>query len=228
MLFTPKGYTHSHTLNLQLNGESIDFVNEHKFLGMWIDHHLEWTPHLSKLLLKLNQLKFLFRKLNYILPKHCLRNMYFAFVHSRLTYGLLIWGTMCKKEIFDKLFKLQKSFIRLVNRVHLFAESSPLFLLSKILKLEDCLELELIKQMYHYKNKTLPTLIHNLYLPKQHSYNTRNNANPTVVKHSSKIYNSSFLCKSVVIWERKYLRYREISTLQNLVKKFKYEKFSTY
>lgn len=157
-----------------------------------------------------------------------MRNMYSAYVQSRLIYGLILWGPMCDKASFDDIYKMQKSFVRIINSASHFAESSPLFLKNKILKIHDLLELEFVKQMYQYKNKSLPTAVFNLYNSKMHTYNTRNNAVPDIAIHNSKIYNSSFLCKAISVWNSCQTKYRVLSTIKNVVKVFKYEAFSKY
>lgn len=227
MIFSPKSIDVTHNGLVMMNNEIVEVVREFKFLGVWIDSHLEWCFHVNELLAKLNQLKFIFRKLSRDLPVHCLREMYFAFVHSRLSYGLVCWGSMLKKEYLDKLVKCQKSFIRIINKTRIHAESSPLFLRNKILKLTDMIDLEFLKTMLQYKNRTLPCKLHKLFLSKNHDKNTRNSETPNIIKHKSKIYNSSFLCKATLLWE-KTTGYRTLSTQQNLIKTFKYEKFVKY
>lgn len=228
MLFTPKGYIHNEDMTLKMNGQQVEFVNEFKFLGVWLDEHLTWKFHITELSIKLNRLKFVFRKLNRLLPVHCLRNMYFAYVHSRLLYGIIVWGTMCSKENFSSLINIQKCFVRLINKVSIFEESSPLFLKNKILKLQDSLDLELLKQMFQYQNHTLPPLVQKLYRSKSHNYGTRNNESPNIESHKSSIYNSSFLCKAVTLWDKCHANYRVLTTIRNVVKVFKYKKFSLY
>lgn len=230
MLFTPKNFADPSFIppDIFMNNTKIDFVNEFQFLGTWLDKHLTWKSHVMKLVTKLGQLKFVFRKLKSILPTHCLRNLYYAFVHSRLTYCLISWGTMLKKEDLDVLIKTQKCFVRYVNNAKLNENSSPLFLRNKILKLPDLIELELIKQIFQYKNNLLPISVQRMYQPKLHSFGTRLSTTPNIEKHRSSIYNNSFLCKGVVYWEKSSVKYREISTLHNLVKTFKYDKFALY
>ena len=43
MLITPKNTVHCEDINLTLNNELIENVEVFKFLGIWIDHHLEWN-----------------------------------------------------------------------------------------------------------------------------------------------------------------------------------------
>lgn len=137
-------------------------------------------------------------------------------------------GCMAKKEHLDTLFKIQKCFVRLINKMPFRSESSPLFLRNKILKLNDVLELELVKEMFKYKKRMLPNKLFRLYEPKTHTHSTRNSETPNIVKHKSSIFNSSFLCKTVQVWGKNCTKYRELATIGNLTKKFKYEKFAAY
>lgn len=229
MLFCPKSQNDIVNCTLQLNNEVIDRVSAFKFLGIWLDQNLIWDEHATFLLKKIVPFKFALYKLKPFLPAYCLRTIYYSFVHSRLIYGLSVWGPMLKRDTLDKLIKLQKSFIRIINNAALLANSSPLFLKSKILKLEDLISLELLKITYLYRVGKLPKSLMNLFPSHSHGYETRNYNVPKVLSHKSKVFNSSFLCKTVSV-SRSYnhLFTESLPSLKTLCKNFKYEKFAMY
>lgn len=228
MLICPKSQNGDDGLRLKFDGVTIERIDVFKFLGIWIDKNLTWDYHVSQLTKALVPFKYLLSKLSF-LPNHCLRNIYFEYIHSRLIYGLSVWGPMLKRETFLKLEKLQKSVVRIVNKADYLSESSPLFLHTKILKFSDVMSLELLKIMYLFRTKKLPNTIMSLFEERSHAYGTRNYNVPKVKAHKSTIFNSSFLCKSVSECNSySHLFPESLPSLKTFCKNFKYERLVHY
>ena len=68
------------------------------------------------------------------LSKHALRCLYFALVHSHLTYGIHVWGN---SMTIKKIITLQKRAIRTINKLWYRSHTEPLFKSNQILKFED-------------------------------------------------------------------------------------------
>jgi hypothetical protein len=62
------------------------------FLGVTLDSTLSWQGHITKVLTKLNSVCFAIRILKSFLTIEDLRTVYFAYVHSVITYGLAFRG----------------------------------------------------------------------------------------------------------------------------------------
>lgn len=229
MLFSPRSQTVNENPMLTFNGNLIERVQSFKLLGIWIDQNLIWDTHVSSLLKTVVPFKYAMYKFKAYLPLYCLRTLYFGYIHSRLLYGISIWGPMLKKDMFEKLVKIQKCFIRIINDQNIMANSSPLFLRSKVLKLEDLLTLELLKIMYLYRCNKLPLALMKSFSERQHTYGTRNCNTPKVISHKSNIFNSSFLCKVITESEKyKHLFSDSLPSLKTFCTNFKYEKFRDY
>ena len=69
----------------------LDYI---KFLGVWIDRDLTWETQVSKLCSKISQKLELLRRGKHLLNVAAKITLYYAQVHSLLTYGLAIWGSM--------------------------------------------------------------------------------------------------------------------------------------
>lgn len=228
MVFSPGKKHGSAHPKLYYSGVRIEVVQTFKFLGVLIDNALSWESHVNHLCKKISKFKFVIRKLNCVLPIHCLRNLYYSYIHSILNYGLIVWGPMLKNSLLDKVEKIQKMILRLINRQPFHVNSSPLFLRNKILKVKDMIKVELLKFIYFYRNNKLPVSLRLLFIEKDHGYSTRNVSTPSVLQHKSGIFNKSFLSKSASLWNDYKTKLREVSTVRNLVKIFKYDCFSNY
>jgi hypothetical protein len=85
-------------------------INAIKFLGLKLDSHLSWKPHLNYLLHMLSSVCFLM-KLSHVLNIQTLRTVYFAYFHRLVNYGLIFWGYTSSVH---KLFPTQKKMLRTV------------------------------------------------------------------------------------------------------------------
>ena len=100
----------------------------------------------------------LLSKLKFLLPKHCLKLIYFALIHSYLNYGILLWGFEAKN-----IFKLQKKAVRIITKSHFLAHTDPLFKSENILKVEDLFKSSCLKLYYKLINNQLPNNIKKLF-----------------------------------------------------------------
>ena len=86
----------SSSCTIRLNGQDIKHVNECKFLGIYLDTHLIWKRHIERISSKISSTIFAINRARDCLSKHALRCLYFALVHSHLTYGIHVWGNSMK------------------------------------------------------------------------------------------------------------------------------------
>lgn len=101
-----------------------------KFLGLMIDAKLTWEPHINYISGRLSRVIYLLRQLKDTVPEKYLRNSYFAFFQSIISYGLIIYGN--SKHI-NKILLLQKKAIRLISNSNYIEHCRPLFKSKKIL-----------------------------------------------------------------------------------------------
>jgi hypothetical protein len=92
-------------LDMYYKDNLIDEVKSTKFLGMYIDNHMNWKDHIEQILPKLSVACFSIRTLTYTLNLDNLHMVYFAYFHSVLTYGIIF----CRNSTnVHQVFKLQK------------------------------------------------------------------------------------------------------------------------
>ena len=91
---------------IQINGSTIPQVNLTKFLGVYIDEHLNWSMHLNKLATKLAQNIGILCKLKHFLPSYILKTIYCSLVLPHLQYCTLIWANTYSTKL-NKIRMLQ-------------------------------------------------------------------------------------------------------------------------
>jgi hypothetical protein len=79
------------------------------FLGLTLDTTLSWEGHKNKIIPKLNSARFALRTVKLFLCKEELKIVYFAYVHSVISYGIIFWGNAYSSK---NAFLAQKRIIR--------------------------------------------------------------------------------------------------------------------
>ena len=178
MLFCPKTTIIFEYIDLCMHSQVIENVEKFKFLGIWLDHHLEWYHHLQVTLNRIAQNTYMIKRLFHLLPTNLLTNLYHAHINSHILYGFLIWGSMLNCEQMSFLVKSQSNCLKHIQN-------------AKIMGVKKMLVLEMCKFMYNYSNGQLPKSLMNGFEKSTHGYPTRNCNIPTVPIHRSAIYNNS-------------------------------------
>ena len=216
--------------NLIFGNDKLEQKDEFKFLGITIDKGMNWSVHCKKLCSKLASSLYLFRNAKNVLPTHIMKTLYYSLFYSHLQYGALLWGSSCYKEDLNRICKLQKKAIRLVNNSSFNAHTEPIFKKLSILNVNHVIELEQAKYMYNFKNNLLPSKL-TQFLKRGseiHKYNTRYNYEPERIKSNFAPLSSSFLSKSPNTWKNIKTEYKEIKNLGAFTSKIKKDMISSY
>ena len=119
MTFKSKKVTGSNNFsgcNVSIENKLILNVTKTKLLGVWIDHKLTLTEHLSTLFTKIKRNSNLLKHGRSFLNIHANKCLYYAQVYSHLVYGFLLWGNMISNTNLSKLQKLQNKCFNLITR----------------------------------------------------------------------------------------------------------------
>ena len=134
----------------------IEHVTETKFLGVIVDENLNWNSHITAVSLKVSRSIGVLNRVKNIMPRDVLVSLYYALIHSHITYCNIIWGG-ATQTVLNKLVSLQKRAIRLISGSQFLAHTSPLFSSLGILKINDIHKTQVLLFMYKYKHGLLPT-----------------------------------------------------------------------
>jgi len=92
-------------------GNCIKSSSNTKFLGLIIDDSLSWKAHIDQMISKLNTVRFVIRTIQ-AMSLETLRMVYFAYIHSIISYGILLGGN---QPYSDKIFKIKKRVMRIIT-----------------------------------------------------------------------------------------------------------------
>ena len=211
---------------LSVNGIDIKVVEYSKFLGVYVDHELNWKKHCSIVYNKLPANRHLLTMAHNLLNCDCLIKTYYA--------HLIIWspdlcieylGQYVHPKDIDSIFKLQKSYIRSVYKTKKDTHTDPLFKKSCILKFPEMIKLELLKLGHKVCRKNLPKPILHLYRKnggqKMHRYPTHNKNIPNIQQQSGCTMGNSFLCRSIALYQKLPYKLKQLENLHHFTKDVK-------
>ena len=199
MLYSPNNKS-AEDLNLEVDGIKLPFVNETKVFGVWIDTKLCWSAHYEKICAKIRKGIGLLSRGKNLLTTYTKRILYFAQIHSHISYCFNVWGNMISGTHLKKLQKLQNKCVTLLSGkmpINSTYKTLGILPLTLLLKLENA------KMGYKLVNDMLPVRIKELCftnaegedLSRSHQYNTSKKHLPNNPKATNSKYKNSIIYK---------------------------------
>ncbi len=107
----------------------------YKLLGIFLDEHLSFNSHTDHIVSKLTRSLYCIKQAKSIIPQTGMRALYFALIHSHLTYCSSLMTITSAKNI-NKIKKIQKKAIRMMDDSTYNAHTIPIFCKYQILPYE--------------------------------------------------------------------------------------------
>ena len=172
---SPKVKLELSDLKITLNNQVINRVPHAKFLGVYIDEHLNWNEHINQLSLKLAKNNGILSKIKHIIPNSTMLTLYNSFILPYLSYCNRIWCSASLNKI-NKINIAQKRALRTVANVGRSVSTKGLFKKFKVLKITDIHKFQTLQLIYKFHNHLLPATFNNYFTPvnKIHGHFTRN------------------------------------------------------
>ena len=155
IVFHPAQKKINYSFILKMQEQQIREKQSIKYLGIFIDSHLNWKSHILELSKKISRGIGILAKLRHFVSIQILLQMYNAIIYSFLTYAVLLWGNTYITNL-SPLITLQKKAIRIITFSDYRAHTSPLFKMLNLLKLLDIVKLHTGIFMLCFCNGLLP------------------------------------------------------------------------
>ena len=188
--------------NLTIRNESINYVNEIKFLGIILDDKLKFSNHISNVCNKISKICGIFTKLSPILPSEALKTMYFSLVYPHLIYAVEVWGN----SNITKLRRLQSIQNRLLGKIYHNCPVTNDHVHYNFMKCVDIYKFFCLVKFYKFVK-----MEHNTKFVDLASQNTANHVYPTRFNcshninipriHSSRVF-CSFFYNAIKFWNK--------------------------
>lgn len=96
-----------------------------KYLGLYLDSHLNWNSHVDHISTKIAAATAILRKLSF-LPTQILRKLYFALAHSHLSYAAIVWAA-AKDNTLNRVQVLQRKALKACYKLNIRFSTIDLF-----------------------------------------------------------------------------------------------------
>lgn len=136
--------TRSDNVEFRVNLEGVELASspQTSFLGIMLDNKLGWKQHVSLVVEKLAQFCYALRALAANADRDTCFVAYYAYVYSRLCYGVVVWGNSVDA---NRVFIMQKRTIRSIFGMRVRESCRPIFKRFKILTFTSIYILECTK-----------------------------------------------------------------------------------
>ena len=189
-----------------------------KYLGIKIDSNLTFSQHLKDLSIKICRSNGMLAKIRHYVNLETLINIYHAIFGSHLRYACQVWGQIRTQGIL-RLSNLQNKALKIIYFQHYQSNSDHLYFLSKILKIDDLVQLLNCHFVFNYKQKCLPSTFTNFFTVRESCRYHLQSANSYILhvpNHSSVKYGlKSIKYQSVKSWNSLPSPLKSIDSITN-------------
>lgn len=178
----------------------INRVESEKYLGIVIDKDLNWTQHIDSIKRKISSFVGVLKRISKFINEKTKKDIYFAYIHSHLTYGNPIWSTaplykLKELQVFqNKAMKEIYNLSRLTPSKLLYKDSIlPVLILSKY-------ELNLLT--FKIENNLIKSNLTFKISNEVHSYSTRISNNFRAIFCRTKLTKNSIQSRGVGLFNQ--------------------------
>ena len=132
---------------LLIDNQIIQKSDNIKFLGIHLDHKLNWSNHITRLISELTPFVGMIYRFSMYLPRQILLLLYNSFIHSKLSYCIETWGN-APKTFLEKIHKLQKKIMRIICKKPYDFESKQLFQKNRVLNIYNLYKFKTLKRAH--------------------------------------------------------------------------------
>ena len=215
---TPNSLPPPAALSIQFKNKHLKRVNSCKFLGLTINEHLSWKPHMQWLLQKLRSSYHVINKVKQYLDKSSLLTLYHSLINSYVQYCVISW---CHGNA-SMIQKLQKVSTKAINLINTKQKNSNDFQQHNLLTVQQSKQLEIAKFMHKYFNKSLPLAFSNIFdsnfLSENATLRTRSKSKLYPQYCRIKLTQQTLKFRGPMLWNKLPVALKDIKSLPRFIK----------
>ena len=150
--------------SFDIDGMVIKKTDATKYLGLTIDHELSWKCHINDLCRSIIKYVGIFSKIRDCIPLSLRHQLYYAFVHSRIAYGIEVYG-VAKQTLIKPLQVMQNRIIKTLFGKCRRYPTNQLYKETELMMIKDIHRQKMYILLYKYANGKLPELFTNVFNP---------------------------------------------------------------
>ena len=157
---------------IQTEVMQIDRVESVQYLGMLLDEKLYWHEHVDQICASLVKYFGIFNHIKNFVSKRIARQLYFAFIYSRIQYGIETYGT-CAKETLAKVQIMQNKLLKLLLKWDRRTPTDFVHYHLSILKINDMHTAKILSFVNECRSGRVPDIFVNYYKIRETGLNLR-------------------------------------------------------
>ena len=151
---------------------TIQRVCSAKYLGVVLDEKLRWHEQVESVCQTLTKYFGIFNHIKARVSMKIARQIYYAFIYSRLQYGIEIYGC-CSQSNISKVQTLQNNLLKLILQLDRRTGTNQLHPLLNIAKVNDVYTIKVMNFVNNCLSQKNPTIFDDYFSFKATSYNLR-------------------------------------------------------
>jgi hypothetical protein len=141
--------------DLFLNYKEIKQEDSIKFLGILVDKHLSWLPHIKYLQSKVSKSIGMMYRVRPYVNSICLKLIYFSLIHCFISYANITWGSTQTTKL-KKILSVQKHACRIIYGKKRREHTKPLMRDMKMMNIYEINIYQHLIFMYKFTNNLTP------------------------------------------------------------------------
>ena len=172
MLFGSNRKMKDKKLLILYKNDTLEVVNEFKYLGVVLDGSLNWTGHVDQVVKKISQAIGCIRRVKYYLTKEIMIDLFYSLILPHIDFSCTVWGSCAQTNIM-RIQRLQNKYARMVLDMDLFTSTS--FLLSTLnwQSVKQRIQYQQSVVVYKILNEQAPRYLNTLLQRRTVNYTTR-------------------------------------------------------
>ena len=138
---------HKDLNRLRIGNNNIKHVPNIKYLGIIIDEKLSWKEHSENVIRDLIKIISTFKLIRHYIPNKCKKQLYYAYVYSKISYGLEIYGN-ASRALMKKIQVLQNKSLKILYKKDWYMNTNILHIELQVLKVDDIVKLYILKYVH--------------------------------------------------------------------------------
>lgn len=180
-----------------INNVEIQQTDQMKYLGLIIDEHLSWKPHISYLKKLLKPYLYVLKQTRYLMHVNTKKSLYFSYIHSHLSYMTALWGYANLTEL-ENLQILQNKAIRNIFWMeYRTMTTNDIMKVNKILNVYQLVQFNSLDLIHKLKHNLIKNNIDLPTFKNIHGYETRGRNDFIIPRTRGNILYNSCLAKGL-------------------------------
>lgn len=220
IIFSAKNKKITHHPPLTINNKTITEVDSEKYLGLILDSHLTWKPHINKIKTKLTALTGLLKNITKCFPRQTRYILYNSLVKPHLDYLIEIWGTAAPTNL-APLRTSQNKLIKVLFNYDFLAPTDQIYKNTKLMNIEQSYQYFTCILVRKILNQSIKTQIHFDKNYISHNIKLRNSNDIKLIKPRTNYGKQNIMYDGAKVYNKIPNSIKDAKTLQTFKKLLK-------